>query len=171
MKHPMLMAGALLLGALGATAARPATPKEFLTPLEIEKIQDAQEINKRVKLYLQFSALRLKVASERLSGKDSAPGDPLELFSAEDMLDGYFRILRAVMMNLEDAQSHPKTDPDKFQEALKDLKASTEAAAKPLAALKKVAEDKLREELWNLVTRALDVNEAAREGAAAALKK
>ena len=171
MKRPWLMVAALLLAAVPLTAARQASRKEFLTPLEIEKIQDAQEISKRVKLYLQFSSLRLKVAAERLSGKESAPGDPLELFSVEDMLDGYFRILRAVMMNLEDAQAHPKTDPDKFQEALKDLKTSTDAAAKPLAALKKIAEEKLREELWNMVNRAIEVNEAAREGATAALKK
>jgi len=167
----MCAVGFILLGAMCAEAGPTAPAKEFLTPLEIEKIQDAQEISTRVKLYLEFAALRLKTAAERLSGKESTPGDPLEFFSVEDMMDGYFRILRAVMMNLDDASQHPKTDPDKFQEALKSLKLATEAAVRPLAGLKKLAEEKLREEVWNLVNKSIDVTEAAHEGAVAALKK
>jgi hypothetical protein len=70
-----------------------STAKEFLTPQEIAKIQDAQEIDKRVKVYLEAAALRLKTISDRLAGKESVAGDPLEFFSLEDMLDGYYRIL------------------------------------------------------------------------------
>jgi hypothetical protein len=108
---------------------------------------------------------------ERLAGKESAPGDPMEFFSVEEMVDGYYRILRAVMMNLDDASSRPGVDPEKMKAALKILKSTTEGATRQLEALKKTAEGLRREELWNLVNKAIEINNGAREGAASAIKK
>lgn len=161
----------LLFGMMIAAVVRPEQTKEFLTSAEIDKIRDAQEINLRIKIYLEGASLRLKTAADRLAGKESAPGDPFEFFSIEDMIDGYYRILRAVMLNLDDASQKPATDPEKLQAALKNLKSVTEASVKPLEALKKVAEEKRREEMWKLVTQAIEINNGAREGAAAAIKK
>jgi len=88
---------------LVATPAQKLATREYLTPDEITKIQDAQEIDLRIKIYLQAGALRLKAAEERLNGKESAPGEPLEFYSVEEMLDGYYQIVRSVMINLDDA--------------------------------------------------------------------
>ncbi len=145
--------------------------KEYLTPLEIEKIQDAQEIDKRVKLYLDAAALRLKTAEERLNGKESVAGDPMEFFSPEDMVEGYYRCIRSVMLNLDGAAQNPKTEPAGFSKALKSLQQSTESAKKSLQILKSMAEEKKKEELWNWVNRALDVTEGAHDGAVSALAK
>jgi hypothetical protein len=138
--------------------------KEYLTSKEIEKIQDAQEIDKRIKIYLDAAALRLKTAEDRLNGKESEPGDPMEFFSLEDMLDGYFRILRSVMLNLDGAVQNPATDRSKLEKALKNLKESTEKSVKDLAILKKIAEDKKLEKVWDLIGQALDVTQGAHEG-------
>jgi len=146
-----------------------ARVKEFLTPQEIEKIQDAQEIDRRVKIYLEAAALRLKTTADRLAGKESQPGDPLEFFSVEDMLDGYFKILRAVMLNVDDATRKPGTDPKKIETALKNLKSYTESALSQLVALKKITEDQRREEAWTLVGKAIEINKGAHDGAAEAL--
>ena len=112
------------LACVFAVLAASGSPKrEFLTEKEIEQIQVNNEIHIRVKLYLDFAASRLKVAEERLSGKESEPGDPFEFFTPEDMLAGYYRILESVMLNLEDA--YQKTDAmerSKVQKALKTLK-------------------------------------------------
>ncbi len=78
------------LGSLPAAAQQKPGSKEYLTQDEITKIQDAQEIDQRTKLYMQAAALRLKVAEERLNGKESVPEDPMEFFSVEDMLEGYY---------------------------------------------------------------------------------
>jgi hypothetical protein len=145
--------------------------KEYLTPQEIEKIQDAQELDKRLKIYLEAAALRLKTAEERLNGKESAPDDPLEFFSADEMVDGYYKIIRSVMLNLDGAAQNPLTDQEGFIKALKQLKESTEKAAKDLIILKKVAEDKRLEELWNAVNRAIDITEGAHDGALLGLSK
>ncbi len=145
--------------------------REYLTPKEIEKIQDAQELDKRVKIYLEAASLRLKTAEERLNGKESEPGDPMEFFSAEDMVDGYYQIIRSVMLNLDGATQNPRTDKGMFVKALKNLKETTEKSQKDLAILKKIAEDKRMEGLWNAVNRSIDINDGAHEGAQMALSK
>jgi hypothetical protein len=161
---------ALLLGFIVAAEAHAAF-NDFLTPQEIAKIQDAQEIDERVKIYMEAALLRLKTVSDRLAGKESTAQDPLEFFSIDDMLDGYYRIMHAVMLNLEDAAPNPKTDPRKFQAAMKSLKATTESGGKQLEAIRKIAEDQRKESVWKLAGRAIEINNGAHEGAVAALAR
>jgi len=161
----------LVLGSVIALRARAAPDKEFLTPKEIERIQDAQEIDQRIKIYLDAAALRLKTAEERLGGKEAEAGDPLEFFSVEEMVDGYYRIMKSVMMNLDDAYQKRDTDKSKLGKALKNLKDSTVGAAKALISLKKSAEEKRNEELWNLVNQSIDITNGAHEGAELGLSK
>lgn len=154
---------------LFVTGGRAAPQKEFLTPQEIKKIQDAQEIEKRVKIYMEAAELRLNSAQQRLNGKESEEGDPLEFFTVEDMLDGYYRILKSVMLNLDEATQRPGNDPAKITKALKSVKDTTEKATKQLEILKKLAEDKRLEKVWNLTNQAIDINKGALEGATMAL--
>ncbi len=148
-----------------AVPARSAAFKEYLTPEEVTRIQDEQEIDRRTKVYLEAAAVRLKVAEERLWGKESAAGDPMEFFSVEDMLEGYYQILRSVMINLDDAYQKPHVDREKVVKALKNLRESTGKALQDLEVLKKVAEERRLEEVWNLAEQALDIARGAREGA------
>lgn len=165
--------------------------KEFLTEKEIQLIQDNRRIDLRVKIYMEAAALRLKVAEERLTGKESAPGDPLEFFTPEDMLDGYYRIVKSVESNLDDAANMKAADlarerklsqecPDcgtgaptgeTIGKALSNLRKETEKNAAQLAVLKKIAEDKQKEELWKLVNHAIEINDEAHEGAVYGLSK
>jgi hypothetical protein len=157
---------------IGMFPPAPGSPeKEFLTDKEIERIQDAQAIDARVQIYMEAAALRLKTAQERLEGKEPEEGDPLELFSPEDMLDGYYRILRSVMLNLDDAFKKAGPDREKVGKALRTLKGRTENAGKELEILKKMAEEKKKEELWNLVNKAIDITQGAHEGAEYGLAK
>jgi hypothetical protein len=145
--------------------------KEFLTDEEIEKIQDTPQIDARVKIYMDAALFRLKSAEDRLVGKETAPGDPLEYFTPEDMLDGYYRILKSVMINIDDAAQRPGTAPEAIKKALKHLKSSTEKAAEELQILKKIAEEKRKEEFWNLVNHAIEITQGAHEGAEYGLSK
>lgn len=55
------MGGILLMGLLGATAARAQAPeKDYLTSIEADKIRDAETPNERIKLFMQFAEDRLK---------------------------------------------------------------------------------------------------------------
>lgn len=160
----VLVLPSLLAASLAGPGQRPGS-KEYLTQDEITKIQDAQEIDLRTKLYMQAATLRLKAAEERLNGKESDPGDPMEFFSVEDMLDGYYQIMRSVMINLDDAYQKPGGGGARIGKALKSLKESTERALKDLEIIKAIAEEKKLEEVWNLSNQALDIARGAREGA------
>ncbi len=161
----------LLLACLTAPALQPAPDKEFLTPKEIEKIQDAQEIEQRIKVYMEAATLRLKTAVERLGGKESEEGDPLEFFTVQDMIDGYYRIMKSVMANLDEAYQRPDSDKAKLGKALKNVKDTTEWAGKILVSLKKTAEDKKDEDLWNAVNRAIDITGGLHDGVELGLQK
>lgn len=174
MKLMKLRSLTLVIMLAGSAAAGLGSPaKEFLTEKEIAQIQDAQEVDRRVKIYLDAADLRLKEAERRLSGEESQAGDPLEFFTVEDMLDSYYRIVRSVMSNLDDAFEKPKAGVDKgnLGKALKNLKESTEKAIRDLEFLKKAAEDKKNEGLWNLVNNAIDITNGAHEGAELGLSK
>jgi len=145
--------------------------KEFLTEQEIAKIQDAREIDQRIQVYMDAALLRLSTTEDRLNGKESKPGDPLEFFSVEEMIEGYRRIMRSVMFNIDEAYQHPSTPRGKLEKALKSLQQTTEKGAKELEIFKKAAEEKLKEELWNQVNLAIEVNEGCRQGAQLGLRQ
>jgi hypothetical protein len=156
--------------------------KEFLTEKEIEEIQDARKIDARVDLYLLWAKKRLKTAEERLTGKEAEPGDPFEFFSPEDLVDGYYEIIKSVMANLDNAYQNPKdlaknnkmdvADSMKaLKKALGILKTATEATASDLEALKKLAEKKQQKELWNSINKAIEITKGAHEGAESGLSQ
>jgi hypothetical protein len=161
----MLFIGNVFLSA----SSRPR--KEFLTGEEVAAVRNAQEIDERVKVYMQAAALRLKSAEDRIKGIESAEGDPLEFFSTEDMLDGYYRIIDSVMMNLDAAYQDPQSDQARIRKALVLLKAETEKTGKSLEALKSMAEKMNKEGLWNLANKAIEITESVREGADYGLSK
>jgi len=165
------IARAFLLASLCATAILSVPAKEFLTEKEITRIQEATDVEKRVKIYLEAAALRLKTVEDRLYGRESKPGDPLEFFSIEEMLEGYYRILRSVMFNVDEAFQKPAAAGAKLGDALKHVKDSTEKGSKELQVLKKIVEEKKNEEAWNLIQKALEITEGARDGAETGLAR
>jgi len=167
--QPIVLFSILFSVFTASTAASPG--KEFLTDKEIEMIQDTHEIDRRTKIYLDAAALRLKSAEDRLVGKEPDPGDPLEFFTPEDMLDSYFRILKSVMMNLDEAAKKSGPNRELVGKALKNLKSATEKAGNELKILKKLSEEKRKEELWNLVNNAMEITTGAHEGAEYGLSK
>lgn len=172
MKKLLLRLIPALLWCTSLFTAPVSEAKDFLTDAEINVIQENQEIHLRVKFYLQFASLRLKAAEDRLNGIEPAAGDPFELLTPEEMLDAYYRILRSVMLNLDDIYLHGDVrNMPKVRQALKTLKGSSEKALTQLNILKRIAEEKKKEELWDLVNQAIDVTKAAHEGAEAALAK
>jgi hypothetical protein len=153
----------VLLAALSMGAILSA--KEFLTPEEIEKVQLAREIDKRIGVYLDAAELRLMTALDRLNGKESPPEHPLEFFSVEEMIDGYYKIFDSIMFNLDDAFQNPGVDIGKVKKALKDLEKKTEQNREELEIIQKKAEEKELVQVWQLVEKALEINDGAHEGA------
>jgi hypothetical protein len=143
--------------------------KEILTPAEIKKIQDTPEIDERIKIYLEAAKMRLSATEDRLNGKEAEEGDPLEFFTVEDMLDGFYRIYQSVMTNLDDAAQRGALGREQLAKTLKNLKSTCESNRKHLDILKKMAEEKKLEKVWDRVNAAIDINNGALEGASSAL--
>ena len=87
-------------------------------------------------------------------------------------------------MNLDDAAQNPgrtsgvringetaRNDKQRIGNALKLLKSETEKNISELLILKKLAEEKKKEQLWNLVNEAIDIANGAHEGAESGLSK
>ena len=169
--HPMLFISVLaIILSISPTISFGCPEKEFLTEKELDAIRENQEIAGRTRIYMEAAALRLKTAEERLLGREPAQGDPFEFFTPEEMLEGYYRILKSVMFNLDEIYQGPRRN-DGLPAALKSLKAGTEKNIRQLEILKKIAEDKKKERLWNLVNQAIDIADGAHKGAEYGLSK
>lgn len=139
--------------------------KEFLTEKEIEAIQRNRSVKERVPIYLAAAELRLKAAEDRLVGREPAEGDPLEFFTPEDMIEGYDSIIKSVMTNLDEAFRDQRRTRPSIHGVLKQLKRSMERSAAQLEILKRIAEEKGKEELWTLANNAIELTQGALEGA------
>ena len=163
-----LIAAMLLFGAFSAAFARPV--RDYLTEEEIDAIQRNQKIDPRVKLYLKAASSRLIAAEARLAGQETEPGDPLEYFTPEDMLDAYYHILNSVMLNLEDAVEKFPPDRGGIRKALKHLESVMKKNIPRLEKLERMAAAKEETELVGLILRAIDISNGALEGAEEALE-
>jgi len=158
-----LFSAILLSGIIAGVSALSA--REFLTEEEIELIRIKQKIDPRIKAYLSFAALRLKSTEARLLGAGIEPGDPLEYFTPEDMLDGYYRIMNSVMLNLEETARKAGPNGGDILNTLKELHKRTEESLRQLEFLEKLATKQNKPELLRLIHRAVDITNGAHEGA------
>ena len=148
---------------LGTAAYSPA--KEFLTEKEIEAVRNAQIIESRVTVYMEAAELRLRTAEDRLTGKESEEGDPMEFLSPEDMVGAYYQIIRSVVFNVDDAIENPGRRQHNIVKALKILKSETEKLLTELLILKGLAEEKHRETLLNPIDEAIAITDEAHSSA------
>jgi len=163
-----LLAFSLLAGALPP----PGRARDFLTGREIALMQNVQSIDKRTGVYMDAAALRLATALDRFEGRESSPGDALEFYSQEEMLDDYCEILEHVMVVVGEAFDEPRRRENvNIKKALKTLKAEMERDRERLGALKRLAEERRDEGLWNRVNRALDVTAGVLDGAGEGLAR
>lgn len=159
----------LLIACLGIAASSPS--KEFLTEREIESVQEAQAIEARVKVYMAAAELRLKTAEDRLAGKESEEGDPMEFLSPEDMLNAYYQIIKSVLYNVDDALENPGRRQHNIVKALNILKTETERNLKELMILQRLAEEKKKEDLLNRIDEAIAINDEAHGSALEGLSR
>ena len=162
MKKYLFIIAALLFftGGSGAFA------RDFLTEKEITKMQNTQDIDKRTGIYMGAASLRLRTALERFDGKDSEPGDDLEFYSFQDMLEDYYKIMDRIMLVVGDAFESPRSRENiNIKKALQTLKSESSGNLKRLAELMKLAEEKQNEELWNRVNSAIDITRGVLDGA------
>ena len=143
-----------------------ALARDFLTEQETKRLQNTQDIDKRTGIYMTAASLRLGAALDRFEGKESEPGDAMEFFSQEDMLDDYYKISEHVMLIVDDAfESQRRRENINIKKALNTLQSESRDNLKKLTALRKLSEEKRREELWDRIDRAIDITVGLMDGA------
>ena len=162
---------AVLLGSSFALYAANPRSREYLTEAEIARVQAEQKIKPRVAFYLQAALSRLKSAESRLRREAIEPGDPLEYFTPEDMIEGYYQILNSVMTNLEDAHERGNRDRSSIPGALKELKKRMQQCELYLDSLETLAKEQENKALLQLIQKAGEATQGALAGAEYALKE
>jgi len=115
---------------------------------------------------MNAASLRLRTVLDRFDGKDSKPGDALEFYSPQDMLDDYYKIMDRIMFVVSEAFESPHNRENiNIKKALQTLKSETSGNLKKMTELMKFAEEKQNEELWNGVNSAIDITKGVLAGA------
>lgn len=156
---------------MSQVAARAGQIQEWMTPAEIEKFRDEQDLSKRTGLYMSAAKLRLEKAGERLSGKNSAEGDPLEFHSVTDLILGCRSAIRAAMLGIQDQVTYKKAESEEVIKALKELKSTTEGIMPELERVQKLALEKRDEALYKAVKDCAQYADSAARGSKDAIEK
>src|SRR5262249_33632048 len=114
MKNPITKAVSVLILFCLSFVAAPTTRcvqggGDYLNEQEVERIQDAQEIELRAQVFLYIANRRLKVLTGELktqSKKEEETWGPLPKGTPEELLDGYRRAISELMDKVDDSYEH-----------------------------------------------------------------
>jgi hypothetical protein len=146
-------------------------PQEWMTPAEIEKFRDEQDLAKRASMYMSAAKLRIEKAAERLAGKSAPEGDPLEFSSVADLVLGCRSALHATMINIQDQVTYKKSESSEIVKALKELKGTAEDLLPKLEKIQKQAFEKRDESVYRAVKECTQYADSAARGAKNAIEK
>jgi hypothetical protein len=131
--------------------------KDFLTDKEIELLQNTQIVANRARIYMDAAALRLKTAKDKLSNKEYAEGDSMELLTPEEVVGAYSKILQSIHLIVGYAIEEPRRKGNESApKALKILAAETTTAIKELEVLRRLAEEKQLNSLLDSINDAIE---------------
>ncbi|HZS47954.1 MAG TPA: hypothetical protein VFC63_22985 [Blastocatellia bacterium] len=140
---------------------------DYLNQQEVERIQDAQEIEMRTQVFLYIANRRLKVLTGELkqqSKKEEESWGPLPSGNPEDLLDGYRRAISELMDKIDDSYEHnPKADG--LKKALKHVVEETDKQIKSLETWQANAKtEESKRALQNAMDAAKTANTGAKDG-------
>ena len=143
-----------------------ARARDFLTEIEITQLRNAPNIDKRTDIYMDAALMRLRSVQDRFEGKESEPGDAMEFYSQQDMLDDYTEIMNRVVLIVGDAFEMPHhRENTGIKRALNILKSKCSESFNRLAELRKNAEKKQLKSLLNNINHTIDVINDILDGA------
>jgi hypothetical protein len=168
---PVLMIGILLFLSINVLcASRPLQSKgDYLNEQEVERVQEAQEIELRTQVFLFIANRRLKVLTGELkqqTKKEEEAWGPLPQGSPTELLDSYRKTMSELMDKIDDShERNPKAEG--LKKALKRVADSTDQQLKMLDSLRSKFSDEEAQHVWK---GALEVAKTANDGAKEAMK-
>lgn len=153
--------------AAGASAQRGLWDIDKFTEEEYQKVQYAQELPKRVEVFLKIATARLDEIDRRREGRewDEEEPNPLEFYTYEDLLHGYDRAINGIMTNIDEkARTNAAKEKD-IREALKNLKEKIDKFIPRLQALEDLVREQKDLAFYKQYREALRSSDIARKGA------
>jgi hypothetical protein len=139
---------------------------DHFTDAEYVKIQDNQELVKRVDIFLEIAETRLKEIQRRLRKEEWKEKDdnPLEFHSTEEMVHAYERALTSIMYNIDEKARYKLATEKNIRKALEKLNKKITLFEPQLAPIKQLAIDSKDPLLYKLVLKAEKTSAVARKG-------
>ncbi len=136
------------------------------TDAEYEKIQDAQELLKRVKLLLEIATSRLDEIERRSSGRqwDKEEPNPLEFFTYGQLMHAYTKALDSLMINIDEKAKYKTASQKDIRKSLEQVNEKVTQFIPRLEPIKKLAEERQDEELYLELRVAKRKSETAQKG-------
>lgn len=137
------------------------------TEEEYGKVQDAQKLVKRVEAFLEIAASRLDEIDRRREGHewDKEEPNPLEFYTYEDLLHGYYRAIEGVMVNIDEKAKNKTEEEKDIRKALKSLKEKIDDFLPRLQTLEDLVREQKDLPLYKQYREAIRSSEIARKGA------
>ncbi len=164
--HPLLRRGPAHM-----TAAQPLLDVDKFTEDEYSKVQHAQELVKRVDVFLEIAERRLDAIEHRRQGieeedeGEDGDEDPLMFHTYTDLLHAYIRAVDGIMTNIDErVELRTATERD-IRRSLRKLADSVEEFLPRLGALEDLVREQRDEGLLRKYREALRSTEIARKGA------
>ena len=145
--------------------------QDWLTPLELEKLRETEGGDKRIAFFMKAVKLRMDAVTERLHGKSTKPGDPLEFFSLTDLVSGCFQALRASMTDIQDQIQYKHLRGPELTNGLKALKTGAKVLQPFFQFMQKTAQEKEEPQLYKVAKEGLEYADSAIRGVDKAMKK
>ncbi|HEV2706503.1 MAG TPA: hypothetical protein VGV59_11300 [Pyrinomonadaceae bacterium] len=165
-RFPALFVVALLLSSLTVAHAAAAAPqREHLTPEEIEKVRDNQELDKRIGIFIRAAERRFLAVTDPQQAAARAPKEAVEWGELKgtrtQLLGDLSRILDEAITNIDDTAARIPSSP-LLKKSLKKLAEAATRFAAPLDALRTTSQDEAeREALEQAIERIEEIVEAA----------
>jgi hypothetical protein len=153
--------------ARGTPLAQGIGGRDRFTEEEFTKIQIAQELVKRVEVFLEIAESRLDEIERRVGGAewDKEEPNPLEFYTYEDMLKAYTRALEGIMVNIDEKAESRRASEEVIRESLEKLGKKMETFTPRLEGLKPLVIEQKSEPLAERLLDAMETSAIAREGA------
>lgn len=140
------------------------------TEEEFSEIQNAQELEKRVQVFLEIAESRLVEMERRMKSEEPETDaedteNPLEFHTFEDMLHAYNRAIEGVMTNIDEKATRRSSEEQEIKKSLERLSAAIERFIPRLQVIRRHAETTQDRSLYKKVQVALDTSDVARKGA------
>lgn len=161
-----------LSGLFHAEAGGPAYPlsaravDDRFTDKEFTKIQEHQELVKRVETFLAIAETRLQEIQRRMQNKpwEGKEENPLQFYTYWDMVHAYERAMDSVMINIDEKARYKMAQEKDIRKALQKLNEKIKEFIPQLTPIKDLAVKLQDEELYKEVQKAEKTSDDAKRG-------